>query len=53
MKSIYLTSTHNSRTFMLTSYDPKTIIMFENPVQEIDIHGNKLVYYTTIQIRKM
>ncbi|AQW88920.1 hypothetical protein pEaSNUABM50_00395 [Erwinia phage pEa_SNUABM_50] len=50
---VYLMSTHNGRTFMMTSYDPKTIVIFENPVKELDKDGNELVFYTTIEIRKM
>lgn len=52
-KPVFLVSTHNGRTFMITSYEPKTLVVFENPVKEFDSKGNLLLYYSSIQIRKM
>jgi hypothetical protein len=52
-KPVFLVSTHNGRTFMITSYEPKTLVVFEDPIKEVDANGNTLLYYSTIQIRKM
>lgn len=52
-KPVFLVSTHNGRTFMITSYEPKTLVVFENPVKEVDSAGNLMLYYSSIQIRKM
>ncbi len=48
-----LVSTRHNRTFMMTSYDIKTLILFDNPVSEVDEYGNTLVYYSSISIRNM
>ena len=52
-KPVFLISTRNGRTFMITSYEPKTLVVFENPVKQVDSNGNTLLFYSTIQIRKM
>jgi hypothetical protein len=49
----FLVSTNNGRTYMITNYDPKTLIVFENPVKTVDSDGNFLLFYSSIQIRKM
>lgn len=48
-----LTSIRNDKTFMMTSYDPKTFVIFEKPVKSVDSQGNVIVYYSHIQLLKM
>ena len=48
-----LVSTRNGKTYMLTSYDPKTLVVFEDPEKKVDDNGNVVLYYSTIKIRKM
>lgn len=53
MRNYILTSTQGNRTFMMTSHDLHTFIVFDNPIKEVDKHGNTLVYFSTIQIRRI
>ncbi len=50
---VFLMSTLRGKTLMMTSYDPNTLVVFEKPVKEIDSNGNTLVYYSSIQLRRM
>jgi len=52
-KPVILVSTNSTRTLMISSYEPKTLVVFEKPVKQIDNQGNLLLYYSSIQILKM
>ncbi|AMM43958.1 hypothetical protein FDG95_gp584 [Pectobacterium phage vB_PcaM_CBB] len=53
MQHYILTSTQGNRTFMMTSHDLHSFIVFDNPKSEVDKHGNTLVYFSTIHIRRI
>lgn len=48
-----LVSTRHNRTFLMTSDAINTLVIFDNPVKEIDSNGNTLVYYSSISVRNM
>lgn len=52
-KQYFLISTNKNCTYMLSSTDPKTLVIFENQQKEVDSTGNIMLYYSSIQIRKM